>query len=185
MTTHGVLGSSPRGLSPPLAILWIGAVAGTLDITEDLIFVALHGITPAMVFRYIASGLLGPAATAVGLAPVLLGVVLHYAIAFAWTALFYLANRKLEALRRHAVASGVLYGGFVYLVMTQVVVPLSRVPHGVASTSLAARVNGVLAVVICIGLTISLLSRRLGPPPSAQAGTLVRVRSARQRHAPG
>ena len=33
-----------------LTIVWIGLVAGTLDITDNLIFNQLRGITPRMVF---------------------------------------------------------------------------------------------------------------------------------------
>ena len=40
-------------------ILWIGLVAGTLDITENLVFRQLRGVTPWRVFQYIASGLIG------------------------------------------------------------------------------------------------------------------------------
>jgi hypothetical protein len=149
------------------AILGIGLVAGTLDISDALIFVAFHGVTPAAVFRYIASGLIGSQAASTGFAPVMLGFVLHYTIALSWTALFYLASLRLPALRRRPILAGVGYGALVYLVMNFVVVPLSRVPPSTVASSLASRVNGVLAVVVCIGLTISLLTRwRLGAPPN-------------------
>ncbi len=142
------------------AIGRIGLFAGTLDITEALVFEALHGITPAMVFRYIASGLIGARAATDGLAPVGLGVVLHYTIALTWTALFYAASRKLPILSRRPVVCGLLYGGFVYLVMNGIVLPLAGMPPAWASPSLISLVNGVLAVVLCVGLTISLLVRR-------------------------
>jgi hypothetical protein len=145
------------------AVLWIGAIAGTLDIGEDLIFVAHQNITPEMVFRFIASGLIGPAAAQTGSGPVVLGVLLHYFIALAWTAVFFVASEKLLILRRRPVISGLVYGVIVYLFMNLVVLPLSSIPPGIASTSLPARVNGVLAVVFCIGLAVSLLTRwRLG-----------------------
>jgi hypothetical protein len=46
-------------VSSLLVVLWIGLLAGTLDITENLIFNQLRGISPKMVFQYIASGLVG------------------------------------------------------------------------------------------------------------------------------
>ncbi|MHB8542285.1 MAG: hypothetical protein ACYDCD_15290 [Candidatus Acidiferrales bacterium] len=67
-------------------ILWIGLLAGTLDITDNLIFNALRGITPRMVFQFIASGLIGRKAFGAGFASVVLGVILHYVIALTWTA---------------------------------------------------------------------------------------------------
>ena len=65
-------------IRPVLTILWIGLFAGTLDITDNLIFNQLRGITPKIVFQYIASGLIGLQAFRGGLASVALGVAIHY-----------------------------------------------------------------------------------------------------------
>jgi hypothetical protein len=114
----------------PLTILWIGLVAGTLDITDNLIFNQLRGVTPTMVFQYIASGLIGPsAAVQGGAATVALGVAIHYAIALTWTAIFYAASRKLVVLSKRPVFSGLVYGGIVYVVMNYIVLPMTAVPH--------------------------------------------------------
>lgn len=150
----------PRSGAPSV-ILPIGLIAGTLDITDNLIFNQLRGITPKMVFQYIASGLIGMKSFEGGLASVALGVVLHYVIALTWTGIFYAASRKLAILGRWPVTCGLLYGGFVYLFMNLVVLPLSGVPHVRSSMTIASRINGVLAVVLFIGLTISQLVRRI------------------------
>jgi hypothetical protein len=139
------------------AVLWIGLIAGTLDITDNLIFNRLRGVTPTMVFQYIASGLIGVEALSGGPASVALGVALHYVIALTWTGLFYWTSRRISVLRRRPVASGLIYGGFVYLFMNFVVLPVSRVPPRRVAMTIAARMNGILAVVLFIGLTISLL----------------------------
>ncbi len=138
-------------------ILWIGLVAGTLDITDALVFYGSRGTTPTMLFQYIASGLIGMNSFRDGLASVVLGVVLHYGIALGWTAVFYAASRKFSVLCRRPVISGLLYGGAVYLFMNWIVLPLSGVPHVRSAIPTADRINGVLAVVLLIGLTISLL----------------------------
>jgi hypothetical protein len=148
-------------------VLWIGLVAGTLDITDNLIYNALRGVTPKMVFQFIASGLIGMKAFRIGAASVVLGVAVHYAIALTWTAVFFAASRKLAILGRRPVISGLLYGAAVYLFMNFIAVPLSGVPHLTRHVSLAARINAVLAVVLFIGLTISLLVRK-----TAAAGKL-------------
>jgi hypothetical protein len=44
--------------------------------------------------------------------------------------------------------------------MNLVALPLSGVPHPLKPISLVSRVNGVLALMFCIGLTIALLVRR-------------------------
>jgi hypothetical protein len=36
-------------------ILWIGLVARTLDITENIVFNAFRGMTPLRIFQFIAS----------------------------------------------------------------------------------------------------------------------------------
>jgi len=142
------------------AVLRIGLIAGTLDIGENLIFNAFRHITPAMIFRYIASGLTGPWAFHAGAASIALGVAIHYAIAMFWTAVFYLASLRMTVLVRRPVVCGLAYGALVYLVMNFMVLPLTRVPRAHAAMTLASRVSGVLALLFCIGLTVALLTRR-------------------------
>jgi len=149
-------------------VLWIGLLAGTLDITENLIFNQLRGIRPKMVFQYIASGLVGRKAFQGGLRSVALGVVLHYAIALIWTGIFYLASRRVLNAIRRPIVSGLVYGCVIYLFMNYVVLPLSGVPHTRNAVTLASRVNGVLALLLCIGLPVSLLVRRYLPVRESQ-----------------
>jgi uncharacterized membrane protein YagU involved in acid resistance len=154
-----------------VTILWTGLLVGTLDITDNLIFNQVRGITPAMVFRYIASGLIGvKAAQAGGTGSVALGVAIHYTIALIWTFVFYAASRKLAILSRRPVISGFVYGGGIYLFMNFIVLPISRVPHPRSAITLASRTNGVLALLLFIGLPISLLVRRFLPRASRGAG---------------
>jgi hypothetical protein len=155
-------------VSPLPVVLWIGLLAGTLDITENLIFNQLRGISPKMVFQYIASGLVGRKAFQSGLGSVALGVVLHYAIALTWTGIFYLASRRVLIAIRRPIVSGLVYGCVIYLLMNFVVLPLSGVPHTRNAVTLASRVNGVLALLLCIGLPVSLLVRRYLPLRESQ-----------------
>lgn len=142
-------------------VLRIGLIAGTFDIADSIIFNAFRGITPTMIFRFIASGLIGTkSALALGAGSVVLGIVIHYFIAMWWTAVYYAASRKLKFLVRNAAISGIIYGGLVYIVMNFIVLPLTRIPHPKTAITLASRVNGVLALLFCIGLATSLLVRR-------------------------
>jgi hypothetical protein len=151
-------GNDPHS-GPFTAILWIGLVAGTLDITDNLIFNYFRGISATRVFQYIAAGLIGPRSARMGMESVALGVAIHFAIALTWTAIFYLAARKIEVLTRRPVICGLLYGGAVYLIMNFAVLPLTRVPRARAAMTLSSRINGVLALLICMGLTVALLTR--------------------------
>jgi hypothetical protein len=168
--TYPVARPSSDSQRAAAAILPIGLIAGTLDITENLIFNAFRRITPKMVFDFIASGLVGPKSAAeLGAAAIVLGVAIHYFIAISWTTVFYAMSRKMALLRQSPVPSGLLYGGFVYLFMNFLVLPLTRIPHPRAAATLASRANGVLALLFCIGLTISLLVARFDRRMRAQS----------------
>jgi hypothetical protein len=141
-------------------IFWIGLVAGTLDITENIVFNAFRGITPWRIFQYIASGLLGKHSLQMGRTSVGLGIAIHYAIALGWTAIFYIAATKFVALTWRPILSGLVYGVIVYLVMNFLVLPMTAVPRRPTAVTLVSRVNAVLALMFCIGLPIALLVRR-------------------------
>ena len=141
-------------------IFWVGLAAGTLDITENIVFNAFRGITPWRIFQYIASGLLGTHSFHMGWTSVGLGVAIHYTIALTWTAIFFLAATKFMVLTRQAIMSGLLYGVIVYVVMNFIVLPLSALPPRPAAPTLVSRINAVLALMFCIGLTVALLVRK-------------------------
>jgi len=143
-------------------VLWIGLVAGTLDITENIVFVAFRGITPWRIFQYISSGVFGAHSFQMGWTSVWLGVVIHYAIALIWTTIFFIVATQFNfsVLTRRTVLSGVIYGLIVYVVMNFVVLPLTALPARPAPPTIVSRINAVLALVFCIGLTIALLTKR-------------------------
>src|ERR1700741_1244276 len=72
-----------------LAITAGGLLAGILDLTQALI---LFGPKVPLL---IAGGLLGPQAFHGGTAVYLLGIVLHFFIAFSAAAIYYMASRRL------------------------------------------------------------------------------------------
>lgn len=162
-------------LGPFRAILFIALVAGTLDITENLVFNLLRHVTPWQVFQYIASGLIGLRAFRLGWDSVALGVVVHYLIALGWTTLFYLVGRNAPLVVRRPVLAGAVYGCVVYLVMTFLVLPHTGVPHARAAITIASRVSGPRAHLlhrVAGGLShpardssASLTSKGLAPPP--------------------
>jgi uncharacterized membrane protein YagU involved in acid resistance len=144
---------------PLITILWIGLMAGILDITENIVFNAFRGVTPWRIFQYIASGLFGRHSFQMGWNSVLLGVVIHFAIALAWTGLFYMAAKKLSVLTQWPIVSGLIYGLIVYVLMNFVVLPLTALPPRPAPPTLVSKINAVLALLFCIGLPIAWLVR--------------------------
>lgn len=161
-------GATASRRSTATTVFWIGLAAGTLDISENLIFNAFRHVTPKMVFQYIASGLIDGRSFTMGDASVALGIAIHYAIAMTWTVIFFLLSRRLIFLTRRAATSGIAYGGIVYVIMNFAVLPFTRVPHAPRAMTLASRISGVLALLFCIGLAIALLVRRFAPPDMQQ-----------------
>ena len=135
-------------------------IAGSLDISDALIFYGLRGTRPEILLQVIASGLLGASALHLGWNGALVGLAIHYSITCAWATLFVLVSLQLPALRAHAVVSGSLYGLLIYAVMNYVVLPHTRViSHPAVRVSVIC--NAVAALVFCMGLPIALISRRI------------------------
>jgi uncharacterized membrane protein len=145
------------------AILIGGIAAALLDILDPIIFFSLRGVAPIRIPQSIASGLLGRAAYSGGLRTALLGLILHLFIALVWATLFVLAARILPILTRHAVLAGLLYGAIIYVVMNYLVLPHSNVVPRSKPTS-AALFNGIAAILLLVGLPISLANRYLAAP---------------------
>ena len=140
-------------------IFWGGLIAGTLDICAAFLTAWLRaGVRPIGLLQYVASGALGPAAFQGGAKSALIGLVLHFLIATIWTVVFYLASRKWLFLIERPIQFGLLYGIAVYLIMTFVVVPLSRVTPRPAT--ITGRTIGILTIMFCVGLPIALIVRR-------------------------
>ena len=140
-------------------IFWGGLIAGTLDICAAFLTAWLRaGVSPIGLLQYVASGALGPPAFQGGIKTALIGLALHYLIATIWTVVFYLASRKLLFLIERPIQFGLLYGIAVYLFMTFVVVPLSRVTPRPAT--ITGRTIGILTIMFCVGLPIALIVRR-------------------------
>jgi hypothetical protein len=155
-----------RSPSPSLfkAILLGGCIAALLDILDPIIFFYLrNGIAPIRIPQSIASGLLGRTAFSGGMNTALLGLALHLFIALVWATGFVLAARMLPFLTQHPIRSGLLYGALIYIVMNYLVLPHSHVTPSRSTTPVL--INGIFAILVLVGLPISLCNRRFAPPP--------------------
>ena len=140
-------------------IFWGSLIAGTLDICAACLTAWLRaGLGPIRLCQFVASGLLGPAAFDGGVKTAVLGLALHFLIATIWTIVFYLASRKFLFLVERPVQFGLIYGIAVYLFLNFVVIPLSRITPRPAT--ITGRTIGLLTIMFCIGLPISLIVRR-------------------------
>lgn len=112
------------------AVFWGGLAAGILDLGAVLAFWAAHGAMPEGILRAIASAVLGPAAFEGGAFAPLLGLLLHFGVSFAFAAAYVAAALRATILRSRFVLAGLAWGIVAYVVMTFVVVPLSRADFG-------------------------------------------------------
>ncbi len=134
-------------------ILAGGAIAGTFDLTAA--FISFGPDVP----RRIAAGLIGVRALQGGALTWILGVFLHYFIAFCAATVYCLASRKLPFLKEHFVVCGMFYGIAIYLVMNLIVLPLCAF-HFMGPYQYGGLVQGLLIHMLIIGVPIGYCLRK-------------------------
>jgi hypothetical protein len=134
-----------------VAVLLAGLAAGVGD---TLLGVGMYHVGPAVIYRSVASGLLGrEAAVRGGLVTAALGMLLHFFIATTAAAVYFAAAAKLKLLLEQAVPCGLAFGVAVYFFMKDVVVPLS------AARPIAFTWAGLVGHALLVGLPIALVAR--------------------------
>jgi hypothetical protein len=140
---------SERNATLTRPILVGGTVAGVLDMIPAFISFGLKAP------QGVAAGLIGPlVAFQGGVLTWILGMLLHFSIAFAAATIYCIAGRTLDFLEDHWVVCGLFYGTAVFLVMNLVVVPLSAL-HMAGPFELRGLITGILGNMVEIGLPIS------------------------------
>jgi hypothetical protein len=145
-------------MRPIKTILIAGITAGILDLALAIIFFKIEGASIDTIPHAIASGLLGPKAFRGGIPTALLGVALHFFIAFSVAAVYYFLSRKIRLLNLRPYFSGTVYGLAVFTVMQHIVLPLSAEPH--SSPNQAWLIADLASHILFIGITIALITRR-------------------------
>ena len=137
----------------------VGVIA---DQTGPLSFVGIANANVAkMVINDINAkgGLLGRQAFQGGAVTYVLGVLLHFFIAFSAAAIYYAASRKLTFLKEHPLVCGLFFGVAVELVMSYIVLPLSAL-HARSPYKLHDVLLGLGVHMVVVGLPISFSVRR-------------------------
>lgn len=141
-------------------ILKAALIVGTLDITAACTQVSLRtgqlSIKPVLLF--VASGLLGKDAFNNGDGMMLVGLLVHYCVATAFTIFFFLTLAKTDFAKRQRLLTGILYGAFVWLVMNLLVLPLTPASPLKRTPSSIAIGAGIL--MLCIGIPLAFLANR-------------------------
>jgi len=157
MNTQSSIAANRNSRALP-AIFWAGLLCGCMDISAAFITWYPKGIMPARILRGVAAGLLGRKSMSGGWHTALLGLAIHFFIAFSAATVFYLASRKLRFMVRQPFIYGPIYGVLVYGFMYWVVMPLSARPPGPFSWF-----NTIIAIIthiICVGTPIALVESR-------------------------
>ena len=145
-------GAATSGLRP---ILLGGLVAGTLDIGAAAL---INRVSPVLIAHYIASGVLGKAAFAVGAPAAYLGLLLQWAMSIVIAAIYWFVTGRMPRLRAKWWLGGLLAGGVIFLVMNFIVMPFSAAPitlhEVIARLRLAKAAENLLAMFV-FGLIVA------------------------------
>jgi hypothetical protein len=107
-----------------------GLLTGIVDgLFSSFLAAFVYGSTATRLFQGVAATVLGPAAFDGGQAAALVGLLMHFGVAFGWSAVFLFLTRSAWVRSQLGSPLGVaalasLYGPFVWLVMSLVVIPL-------------------------------------------------------------
>src|SRR5262245_27991733 len=149
-----------RTLSGKEAIVYGGLVVGGLDALDAIVFFGLRsGATPVRIFQSIAAGLLGRASFQGGWRSALLGVAIHFFIAFSIAATYYAASRLIGILVQRPILCGAVYGVLVYFFMNRVVITLSAIGAG-AAPPLPVFINGIAIHILGVGIPAAFFASR-------------------------
>ena len=107
-----------------------GLLTGIVDgLFSSVLSAFFYGSTVSRLWQGVASVLLGSDALNGGRRTALIGLLMHFGVAFAWSAVFLFLLLRWEWIRgllasRHGVLKGAaLYGPFIWMVMSLVVIP--------------------------------------------------------------
>ncbi len=142
-------------------ILFGGLAIAVLDFLDASIFFPLYfGISFLDVWHGPASGILGrEAAHSGGLNTALIGILMHFTVAFSIAATYFLLSRAFPILIRHAVLSGMAFGVAAHFVMQYVVVPLSAIGAFPSWPPFGSLLNSLIGHALLVGLPVALIAR--------------------------
>jgi hypothetical protein len=107
-----------------------GLVTGVIDgLFSSVLNVFAYGSTVTRLFQGVAATLLGREALDGGTSTAAVGVLMHFGVAFGWSAVFlflvmrWFWSRRLLASRYGAIKVASLYGPFIWMVMSLAVIP--------------------------------------------------------------
>jgi uncharacterized membrane protein YagU involved in acid resistance len=148
-----------RKISIVSSILKAGLLAGILDICGAFVTHLISGNKNLLgIFKFIASAVFGDDAFTNGKIMIAWGIVFHFLVAIIVTAFYFFIYPKFKFLSKNIVASGLLYGICIWLVMNLLVLPLSNTPP--LPFKLIGTIFGIVTLMFAVGLPVSVLAYR-------------------------
>jgi uncharacterized membrane protein YagU involved in acid resistance len=159
---------------PARRLLLAGLATGIVDGLFASVQTFFYNSTVIRLWQGVASTLLGKSAYEGGTRTALIGLLMHFGVAFGWSAVFLLLYTRLTGIRRVTDSPGgvlkvaAVYGPLIWMVMSLVVIPLlvSRPPNVTVRwwIQLAGHIFFVgLPIVYCIA------GRRVTSPAAVSA----------------
>jgi len=141
-------------------IVFGGLAIGILDFLDASIFFPLYfGISFIDVWHGPASGILGrEASRAGGLNTALIGILMHFCVAFSIAAFYFLLSRFIPFLLRHAIISGLVFGIAAHFVMQYIVIPLSAIRSFPPWPPFGSLLNSLIGHALLVGLPVALIA---------------------------
>lgn len=150
-------GQKDKGLFS--AIMKAGLLAGAIDICLAFLYSYLkRGTAPQAILQYIAKVAFGKNAINDPTLLTITGLLVHFAIAMCWTKLFFMIYRALKLKYINWLVTAVIYGVFVWAIMSMVLLPFWNDKPYVFNAE-AAAVNAII-LIIAIGLPVSFFAKR-------------------------
>jgi len=140
-------------------IIKAGLLAGTLDILSAFTYYYIKTQkNPLNVLNYVSKVALGELTfTSKGLQQAS-GLLVHFAITFGWTILFFILYPRLQMLRINKFIAAVVYGIFVWAMMNVVILPLWNHKSFVFNPE-SSPINALI-LIVAIGLPLSYIAHR-------------------------
>lgn len=143
--------------APFSRIIKAGLLAGILDICFALMYSYFKRDTdPATVLQYISKVAFGKTTITDPTILTISGLLVHFTIAMGWTILFFILYRWLNLVRLNKIVTGILYGLFVWAMMSIVILPLWN--NRPFAFNLESSSINALILIVAIGLPLSFIA---------------------------
>jgi hypothetical protein len=162
--------SAPNRRSAAAGIVTGGIVLGVVDaicaVGINIVFFGQRSF--GQTWHAVAYALLGPAALTGGTGTTIVGLAMHFVVAFTWVTAYWIADEYFGNLHRAASARfgiatvGAPLGAVIWLIMNFVVFPMTRL-HAGSITSPQFRVFLIQHVVVVGPVIVWAIRRSRGP----------------------